>query len=143
MDNCKRTTLIVDRKVQFALVLRIFVHWCLFVFCSVALNIVIFRLRSPHLGWGECLGATIREQLPFLIVSLFLLPVFLLDTVKLSHRFVGPIVRFRGVMSQIVAGEKPSELNFRPGDFWHEISNDFSTMARRLQSASMRQDANN
>jgi hypothetical protein len=52
-------------------------------------------------------------------------------------------VRFRRAMKQVTAGETPERMDFRPGDFWHEISNDFSTFAKRLSSSKMHQELKN
>ena len=35
------------------------------------------------------------SQGPFLLVMVFLLPVFVMDAIKLSHRFAGPIFSLR------------------------------------------------
>ena len=47
-----------------------------------------------------------------------LLPVFLYDTVKLSNRFAGPVIRLRRAMQAISQGNAVEKLQFRENDFW-------------------------
>ena len=51
----------------------------------------------------------------------FLLPVFVVDTIKISHRFAGPIFSLRRTMREVAEGKPPRKLKFREGDFWHEL----------------------
>jgi nitrogen fixation/metabolism regulation signal transduction histidine kinase len=71
-------------------------------------------------------------QGPFLLILAFLLPVFLLDTIKLSHRFAGPICRLRTAMRAVAAGEKPTKLSFRDNDFWPELADEYNAMIEKL-----------
>ncbi len=69
---------------------------------------------------------------PFLLVMLFLLPVFVHDTIKLSHRFAGPIYRLRQTIRSIAQGNPAKRLKFRDYDFWQGLAEDFNTMVERL-----------
>jgi hypothetical protein len=71
-------------------------------------------------------------QGPFIVVMLFLLPVFVVDTVKISHRFAGPIFSLRRAIREITQGKPPRKLKFRTNDFWHELSEDFNAMLVHL-----------
>jgi hypothetical protein len=72
------------------------------------------------------------SQGPFLLVMFFLLPVFVMDTIKLSHRFAGPIFSLRRAIRSVALGEKPQPLKFRKKDFWHELAQDYNTMLVRF-----------
>jgi len=63
---------------------------------------------------------------------LFLLPVFVMDTVKLSHRFAGPIFSLRRAIREVAAGETPRRLKFRHKDFWKDLADDYNAMLARL-----------
>ena len=54
---------------------------------------------------------------PVPLVMVFLLPVFVVDTIKLSHRFAGPIFSLRRAMREIVQGKPPRKLKFRTARF--------------------------
>ena len=62
----------------------------------------------------------------------FLLPVFVMDTIKLSHRFAGPIFSLRREMREVADGKPPQKLQFRQGDFWHDLADDYNAMIARL-----------
>ena len=70
---------------------------------------------------------------PFLLVMFFLLPVFILDTIKLSHRFAGPIYRLRNTIRSLANGEEVRPLKFREVDFWQGLADDFNLMVARLK----------
>ena len=84
----------------------------------------------------ESLSAHVQQlwwtQGPFLLAALFLLPVFVLDTIKLSHRFVGPINRLRSTIQSISAGAAPRKVKFRDFDFWQGLAEDFNQMVGQL-----------
>jgi len=82
-------------------------------------------------------------QGPFLLVMVFLLPVFVVDTVKLSNRFAGPILSLRRVMREIVQGKPPRKLKFRRHDFWHDLADDYNAMLLRLELLGEEQDEAN
>jgi len=62
----------------------------------------------------------------------FLLPVFVLDAIKLSHRFAGPIYRLRYTIRKIAHGDPAPRLKFRDFDFWQGLAEDFNRMVDRL-----------
>jgi len=70
-----------------------------------------------------------------LVVSLCLLPLVLVDVVRLSNRFAGPAYRLRRAMRQLAHGEKVQPITFRQGDFWKEFADDFNRIAARLEKA--------
>lgn len=67
-----------------------------------------------------------KQFAPVLIVSLALLPVFLLDAARLSNRFSGPILRVRRTLAAIAVGEETQPLHFRQNDFWKSLAVDFN-----------------
>jgi hypothetical protein len=63
-------------------------------------------------------------------------PVFIVDTIKLSHRFAGPIYRLRNVIRGMAQGEPFKPLAFREMDFWQGLAEDFNEMVEKITSAS-------
>ncbi len=61
-------------------------------------------------------------------------PVFIYDSIKLSNRFVGPMVSFRAALRQLAAGESPMPVRFRQNDFWKELSHDLNKVAAEMQT---------
>lgn len=128
----QRTKKFIDSKVQGALARRIIFHWLVFLAVASAAALMLQVLSDPFRPAGEHLENVWYTHGPFLVVMVFLLPVFVIDTVKISHRFAGPIFSLRRTMREVADGQPPRQLKFRNGDFWHELANDYNAMIARL-----------
>jgi hypothetical protein len=51
----------------------------------------------------------------------------------MSHRLVGPLVRFRKTMQDIAAGEVVRPIKLREDDYLTEMRDDFNQMLESLQ----------
>jgi hypothetical protein len=122
----------IDSKIQGALVCRIILHW--FVFLAVAsLGAFILQvITNPFQPIAEHARQVWWTHGPFFLVMACLLPAFVYDTVKLSHRFTGPIYRLQQTIRSIIAGGPASRLKFRENDYWQGLAIDFNTMIERL-----------
>lgn len=123
----KRTRTLVDSEVQGTLIRRVALHWVVFFICNaVALTIWIRLFEQPDAEWGKTFGDTLRRFLPFFVITASLIPAFVWDTLKLSHRFAGPITRLRNALVDLKAGRSVAPLKFRDNDFWQEIATNFN-----------------
>lgn len=134
MSEADRKKKFVDPQVQGALVRRLVVHWLAFVGVAGVVAFFLQVLSNPLQPFSEHLQQIWWSHGPFLIVMLFMLPVFVLDTIKLSHRFAGPIYRLRQCIRGIAEGGPVPRLKFRDFDFWHGLAEDFNKMTERLCS---------
>jgi hypothetical protein len=132
MSRSKRRQTYVDTKVQGALARRIIFHWFVFITISWGAALFLQLLSDPFRPVAENLRMMWATQGPLMLVMVFLLPVFVLDTVKLSHRFAGPIISLRRAMREIVEGQPPRQIQFRKNDFWHDLADDYNALADRL-----------
>src|SRR5436190_24167365 len=128
----RRTKRFIDSRVQGALARRIIFHWLVFVLVTSAVAFVVQVLSDPFRGLSSHLSDLWWAQGPFLLVMVFLLPVFVMDAIKLSNRFAGPIFNLRRAIRKVAEGETPRKLKFRQGDFWHDLANDYNTMLSKL-----------
>jgi len=135
MSNRKamRKHLFVDPKVQGALVARVILYW---VVCLVTMTLMLLCWRIVT---GPCrLFYTHFDEMwfyygPALIASFLLLPLVIVDIIRLSNRFAGPMLRLRRSMRALARGEYVEEIEFRDADFWHEFAEEFNAVARRVQ----------
>jgi nitrogen fixation/metabolism regulation signal transduction histidine kinase len=132
MPTPDRSKKFIDPKVQGALIRRLIIHWVAFLLVASLVSFCLQVLSNPFRSMGEHVQQLWWTHGPFLLVMVFLLPVFVLDTVKLSHRFAGPIYRMRKVIREIAEGNPPPRLKFRDFDFWHGLADDFNQMVDRL-----------
>jgi hypothetical protein len=144
MAQPRRTKHFIDSGVQGSLARRIIFHWLTFLLVATLVSFILQVLTNPF----RPLSAHLRDMWlthgPFLLVMVFLLPAFVVDTIKLSHRFAGPIFNLRRTIREIAQGKPPRKLKFRRRDFWHDLADDFNAMLLHLDllkdDASERQD---
>lgn len=129
----KRGKLFVDAKVQGALLRQVVLHWgvtnlLLFVYLF-ATQILLSGFEG---GLRENLHSLGRQYGLLLVVLATLSPVFIYDTIKLSHRMVGPMVSFRAGLKKLAKGEDYTPVKFRDGDHWAGIAVDLNSLAEEL-----------
>ncbi len=128
-----RKRLFVDRDVQGALVKRIASQWIAFVLSLSVLLIAFQYFERPMDSFDDQVRLFFSRHLVLFIVLVVLLPLFIYDALKLSHRFAGPMVRVRRMLGQLAAGEPTDPLHFRDGDFWNDVATNFNAIRAKLQ----------
>ncbi len=125
---------LVDPEVQGGVLRKIAIHWVLFFIANtIALMIWIRLFVQPDADWGTTFVDTLRRFLPFFVVTTALIPAFVWDTLKLTNRFAGPILRLRSAIADASAGRAVVPLHFRDNDFWKEIAVNFNGLMQRCQ----------
>lgn len=134
VSNKRRGTGLIDHEVQTSLIWRVTLHWGALIM-GQGLGLLFWTVFTalPDIHAGDVFHRFSLTFLPVMVISLSLLPVFLLDTVKLTNRFAGPIQRLRRTLKSIVAGEQVEPLKFRDNDFWQALAVDFN-QAMKLRS---------
>ncbi len=128
----QRSRLFVDRRLQGDIVKRILLHWLTFITAGTALSMTLRFLTHPTDPLGRQIGDMVGEFGPYLVVLLALLPVFVLDTIKLTNRFAGPYVRFRRHIRDLVENRASGPIKFRDGDFWRETEDDLNSLLSEI-----------
>jgi len=128
-----RKHIFVDPKVQGALVLRVILYW--FV-CLIAISLMLLCWRIVT-GPARMFYTHFDDMWffygPAAVASLLLVPLVIVDVVRLSNRFTGPLLRLRRSMRALARGEEVEPIRFRDGDFWHEFAEEFNAVAARCQ----------
>jgi hypothetical protein len=132
-QNPRRTKKFIDSRVQGALARRIILHWVVFLGVGVLVAFILQVLSNPFRPLASHAQDMWWTHGPFLLVLFFLLPVFVVDTIKLSHRFAGPIYALRKAIREVAHGDKPRRLKFRKRDFWRELADDYNAMLEKLE----------
>lgn len=140
MSREPRSQRFVDAKVQGALARRLIFHWLLFLSVGSSVALVLQVLSDPFKPTSDHLRELWWTQGPFIAVMVFLLPVFVMDTIKLSHRFAGPVVSLRRAMRDVANGQPPRKLQFRQYDFWQDMAGEYNAMIDRLAPRSETKD---
>ncbi len=128
-----RTQLLVDPEVQGALVARAIIYW---VACTLSIALLLlcwrvligpirpiwFHLENMWFFYG-----------PAFIASLIILPVAIIDMIRVSNRFAGPMTRLRQSMRALAKGRSVPPIEFRKDDFWYEFAEEFNAVARQVE----------
>jgi sensor histidine kinase YesM len=88
--------------------------------------------EGPVDPWGQFLE-TLRANMPVFVLLLVLVPVMAWDSIRFSHRLVGPLVRFRKTIQELAAGEPVRPIKLRDGDYLIEMRDEFNKMLEELQ----------
>ena len=132
----KRKKLFVDFPVQGALVRQLLFHWG--IACCVILVYLlcmeVFMTRE-HRSVGEHLYSIWSRYGVLLVVMATVFPAFLIDSIRLSHRFAGPMVSFGKALERMARGQNVDELVFRKSDFWKQLAGNLNTIAKKLDLA--------
>jgi hypothetical protein len=133
MAKFKRKKLFVDAKVQGALLVRAVWYW---VACVVAAALILVNWRmitGPVRPFFSHFDDLWYHFGPAFLASLLLLPIIAFDSVRLSNRFVGPVLRIRRTLRSLAKGEPVTPIRLRDNDFWHELADEVNAVAERLQ----------
>ena len=128
-----RSRLFVDWKVQGTLVGRAVLYWLV---CLTAITLMLFCwqvMTGPVRPSGAHFAELWKHFAPALVASLLLLPLVVVDVVRMSNRFAGPLVRLRGSMRDLAAGRPVKPLRFRRDDFWRDFADEFNAVAAKVQ----------
>ena len=129
----RRQRLFTDRQLQGTLLAHTAIYWfyCLFSVTLIAVCWIVFTQQPDSSSdlfnqlWLSC-G-------PALLGSVLLLPLVLLDCLRLTSRFAGPMVRFQRAMRELAREGATAEVKLRDGDYWREFADDFNIVVKKLQ----------
>ncbi|MFH1919301.1 MAG: hypothetical protein ABIP48_05365 [Planctomycetota bacterium] len=135
-----RKRLFVDPKVQGALVMRVLLYW---VVCLITIMLMLLCwsvLRTPRIFYTHFDDMWFHYG-PALVASFVLLPMVIVDIIRLSNRFTGPLVRLRRSMRAMARGEHVEPIHFRENDFWQEFAEEFNAVVARVQGETRQLDS--
>ena len=135
--NGNRRVIFVDREVQGALLIRAALYW---LFCLVSISLMVAcwsAFNGPPRRFVDVATDVYLRFGPAFAASLILLPVVLLDVLRVSNRFVGPIVRLRAGLKELAENRPAQPINFRDDDFWRDIATNFNKAAARCAREAM------
>lgn len=139
--ECQRQTNFIDPEVQGALTRRIVGQWIVFTAVATALAFGLTWMGDPFAPIQQTLAEAWWRYAPLLLVLVCMLPIFVMDTIKLSNRFTGPVYRLRQVARKLASGERPEPVEFRGGDFWRGLADDMNLVIQRVADAESRAQA--
>lgn len=138
-ESNKRARVLIDSTVQWSLGRRMALHWFAFFGMLVGINVVVRSILAiPDSTISQALQQALLDQLPQISIMLLALPIFVLDTVKFSNRFAGPIFRLSKSLETLGAGTPMRPIKFRNGDFWMDMAEKFNKVLARVNQLETR-----
>jgi len=127
----KRKRIWIDRF-QTMLVIRVGLYCVLYQVLLLVLQWALgqFAAATEAVGGESLLSSGLFRGL---VVLVALTPILILDTIKFTHRLVGPIYRFRKTVQAIAADEPVDWVRLREGDLLQDMKDDFNGMLRLLE----------
>ena len=129
MSAPKRKQNYIDSSVQGGLIKRILFHWVMFFVVTVIAVVGLKTLLGdPSQTMAARLQAEVGELVMLAIIFAAIFPAFMLDTIRFSNRFVGPVTRLRRHLQELGTTGETTDIKFRDNDFWQEIANEFNAV---------------
>ncbi len=136
MNANKRGTEYIDPHVQGTLWKRLALHWVVFSLVAAVLALGLEWMSDPFRTFGQVARDTWWNYSPLLLALLFLVPVFVYDAIRVSHRFAGPVYRLRQVIRSLAEGTQPTQVEFRDNDLWKDMADDLNRVIERVRQQS-------
>ena len=129
MASYQRKKYFVDSPVQGALLMQAAMYW-LFGSMTFLLVVLIYRVTpSWFAGHRIDLNELWYHLAPLVVSSVLLFPIVMFRAVRFSHRFVGPMVRFRQVLGLLSEGKPAPQIRLRDHDFWSDVADKFNRVS--------------
>ena len=127
----KRRIILIDKQVQLQIAGRVVAYWSALILCII-LPLSFFKTFSePGSLFVQNVLDVYLKHSPVFFVMLITLPFAVYDSIKVSHRFAGPIYRLRADLAKFKNGESVS-IQFRDNDFWTDIPASINEMISRI-----------
>ena len=132
MFPVKRRQYYVDERVQGALMGRTVFYWFMSALTTALLVLCWRILFSPGRPFEAYVNYMRIHYGPALVASLIVVPLLVIDVLKLSNRFAGPLFRLHRAIRQLADGQEVRPIKFRENDFWQSFADDFNVVAAQL-----------
>ncbi len=134
LNRAARKKTFVNTAIQGRIITRMAVYWVLYhiVLWHGMFLYRYLQYRSDILSGGnavpfrELYGQFVIDYYPMAICAMIILPAFMLDFVRLTHRIAGPLVRFRHALNDMMAGQTVEKVDLRKGDLLSEFQEAFN-----------------
>ena len=132
MPHFRRRIFLVDAKVQGALLIRVVTYWIYCVFTISLLLIWWEAFAGPPREFMTVVRDIYQRFAPAAGASLLLVPLVVIDVLRMSNRFAGPARRLKDGLRELGEGKQVRPMTFRDNDFWQETAAEFNRVNDRI-----------
>ncbi len=130
----RRKRVWVHPGVQGFLVLRVLCYLgAAAVFVLASLILWQLAVRGPARLFHNHLADIWRQYAPVFVALGVLVPFFLYDMIRVSHRFMGPIYRLHCSLEALAQGKPVEPIRFRKDDLLQELAEPFNQLLQRME----------
>jgi methyl-accepting chemotaxis protein len=133
MNGNQRGKEYIDPQVQGALWKRMVAHWLVFALVAALLATGLEWMSDPFRSFEQLASDMWWSYSPLLLAILILVPAFVFDAIRMSHRFAGPVYRVRQVIRNLAEGHQTGRVEFRDNDFWKDMAGDLNRVIERVR----------
>jgi len=102
-------------------------------------NVMSTIFKGGGMPFWEYYGKFFEVNKSILICAVAICPILLWDTLRVTHRIAGPIVRFKDVLKRLTEGEKVTKIELRDNDLMEDLRDAFNEfLASRANTESIR-----
>jgi len=133
LTDDRRKRWFADPRLQCGMLARVILYWLYSVSAMGAMGLIwIWLARRPQspAQWWDLISLNFG---PLVVGSLVILPLLLLDCLRFSRRFAGPMVRCRRALRDLANGDPVEKVTLRQNDFWYEFARDVNQLEEQLR----------
>ncbi|QDT38461.1 methyl-accepting chemotaxis protein [Stratiformator vulcanicus] len=133
-EKPKRTKRFVSWEIQGQTIKHVLAYW--FIYHAVLWHaIFLFDWLNSRgkiltgerpLMFRDLYAQFVAENCGILICAVLLLPILVIDVVRLSHKVAGPLVRFQNALAELSKGRKVEPIRLRDGDWLGQFETSFN-----------------
>ena len=139
MSNSKRPPfhrkkLYVNKEVQGSIIKKAIFQWFLCTSLVLLVVVIVTAINDPSRSAFTMIWDMWKYFAPVILASFFVLPIFVYDLLRASHKIAGPLLRLKNEMEKLTNGETVRPLRFRDGDYWQDMAEQFNLLAAEVQN---------
>ena len=139
-SQTRRRRIFVEPTVQTAVAVRLVMLWVATLAMSACVSVLMAFFSNPSSSFLAHL-TNLRHWMPSIVAFLAIAPLAVLNLLRFTHRFAGPVHRLRNELRRLAAGEEVPPLEFRKRDYWKTLANDFNDVAELVRQSRVQEGA--
>ncbi len=131
----QRRNLYVSRSIQGMVMARFAAYWIgyhfalwhgMLLYGYVKGNLLQTMNSGMRMSFWEYYVKFFEVNNSILVCAALICPIFLWDTLRVTHRIAGPVIRFKNVLKRLTRGEQVSEVKLRDDDLLRDLEQAFN-----------------
>lgn len=141
MAKRNRTRLYIDGNVQGTIIKRVILYWAACV-AFMTLPLILGKVyEEPQVFILSQIGAVASRYWPVYLVMTCMLPFAITDSLRLSNKLVGPIIRIKSELQKVNQGMPFRSISLREDDFCHDLASEINQAYESMDDSRARKES--